>query len=662
MADTLQKRKYIYDAKGLLVEISDKNNNLTKIEYQDDLIYKVETPSNHIIHFTCSDGRITQIEDELGRRIIYKYTSGQLTEVIDTECGSTRYEYNPQGYISSATDQNDNTYIKNKYDDQGRVTYQEYANGETCTISYDDESRQTMFEYSPQKRTQIYRYNEDYLVTQVVYEDGSFEEYGYDKYQNKSSIQDRNENITLRQYDIYGNILREELPNGLVTEFKYDESLNLIERSDNNGGHSRYAYDTNSNIITHERKATADNWQTTRNEYDAYGRIIKTADSMGNSRSFTYVDGDKLLPYPNTIEDSENNVFGYRYDILGRTTALITSYGQVEYTLDGKNQITKIKDALGNVTKKVYDKVGNLVRLITAGNYDPKNDSTDAYEYSYDPMDELVAVTDPLGNVTKSIKDTRGNILKEINPRYYDPKTDNGIGIEYVYDHDNRRIKTIYPDGGVERFFYDSNGNLIRHITPEYYNPDTDDGVGLSYSYNSMNQLMQISNANGEIEKAFQYDLYGRVTYETAADGSTALYKYDLAGNLIEKRVPVEKNIDKTLDKSEEKILFRLIRYEYDLNGNKIKELHAKQTVGEADLPNTCLSDPWHEISFTYDRNNRLIKVSDKSGAQAEYQYNCLNLKTYESIRINTDTTRITQYKYNELGEVAEKGPLPQWL
>ena len=165
MTDTLQKKKCIYNAAGQLVEITDRNNNHTSIEYQNDNIYKVETPSNHVIHFTCSEGRITRIEDDLGRKLWYIYDDGLLTEVIDTEGGTTRYGYDSHGYINEVTDQNNNTFIKNRYDSTGRVIYQEYANGETCSISYDDEGRQTIFEYNPQKRKQIYQYNEDYLVT-----------------------------------------------------------------------------------------------------------------------------------------------------------------------------------------------------------------------------------------------------------------------------------------------------------------------------------------------------------------------------------------------------------------------------------------------------------------------------------------------------------------
>ena len=311
--------------------------------------------------------------------------------------------------------------------------------------------------------------------------------YGYDQYQNKTPS--GTEQACHQGSMTYTGISCARNCRGLITEFRYYEYLNPVERSDNNEGMSRFTYDANGNLVMHERKVSDDDtWQTTRYEYDRYGRITRVIDPMGNIRSFSYEDGDKLLPNPHEIKDSEGSIFRYEYDSVGRNTALITDFGRVEYTLDTRNQAIRIKDA-GNITRKVYDGVGNLARLITPANYDPQQDSGDAYEYRYDPMDELTAVIDPLGNVMKNIRDTRGNILKEINPAYYDPKTDNGIGIEYVYDHDNRRIKTIYPDGGIERFFYDSNGNLVRHITPEYYDHAADDGEAW-YTYNSMNQLV----------------------------------------------------------------------------------------------------------------------------------------------------------------------------
>ena len=44
---------------------------------------------------------------------------------------------------------------------------------------------------------------------------------GYDQYRNKNYVKDRMGGELHSQFDIYGNLLREELPNGLVTEVLY---------------------------------------------------------------------------------------------------------------------------------------------------------------------------------------------------------------------------------------------------------------------------------------------------------------------------------------------------------------------------------------------------------------------------------------------------------
>lgn len=57
-------------------------------------------------------------------------------------------------------------------------------------------------------------------------------------------------------------------------------------------------------------------------------------------------------------------------------------------------------------------------------------------------------------------------------------------------------------------------------------------------------------------------------------------------------------------------------------------------------------------IFFKYDKQNRLIKVEDNTGAVIEYGYNSLNLKTFEKRRINDDTFQTVSYKYDKAGRL----------
>uniref|UniRef100_UPI001FAA2CB9 DUF6531 domain-containing protein n=1 Tax=Anaerophilus nitritogenes TaxID=2498136 RepID=UPI001FAA2CB9 len=605
--DISKKLIYVYNENGQLIKIIDKNNNEMIITYKGSSIHTLKTFSNYMLDFIYENGKIVQIKDEIGRTVQYKYDGDYLTHVVHVDYGITKYEYDEKGYIKAITDQNGNVYTINEFDQEGRVTYQKYSTGDTCTITYDDKNRETQFYFSESKRSKKYKYNRDYLVTHTYYEDDTYEEYDYDQYQNKIFEKDRNGQIIKRKYNTYGNVIKEELSNGLMIHYDYDENQNLIKKSDNNGGEQLYTYNLQGNIIEQRNKIAVGIWQTEKYEYDIYGRVIKRIDPLGNSKNFDYEIGERILPEPSRIKDSEENIYEYTYDKLGRNTSIKTKYGEVEFGYNRLNYITYIKDAKGNVTRKYYDKMGNLIRFVTPNNYNPDFDNGEAYEYKYDSMDRLIQMKDPLGNIVKNIRDTEGNIIKEINPNDYDFSTKNGIGIEYVYDKDNRKIKIIYPDGGVERFFYDSEGNIIKHVTSEYYDVDLDDGLGYSYQYDSMNRLIAIIDPKGEVEKKYQYDLYGNISHEIDKQGNTTLFKYDFLGNLLEKREPV--------DQVGEEAKYKITVYEYDKNGNKIKEKYGKESVGQKDYPQY-----YHEIFFTYDKNNRLIRVKDKYGAKVEYR------------------------------------------
>ena len=159
--------------------------------------------------------------------------------------------------------------------------------------------------------------------------------------------------------------------------------------------------------------------------------------------------------------------------------------------------------------------------------------------------------------------------------------------------------------------------NVIKHISPEYYNADTDDGLGYSYTYDEMNHLKSIINEEGIIEKTFEYDFHG--------------------------------NIIKEID-NEDKFLYNVISYEYDKNGNKIREKHGTTKVYEDENCNS-----FNEIYFKYDAENRLVEVRDKYGAKTIYKYDCLNHKTYESFKINDTANKVIHYIYDKVGNLIQK-------
>ncbi|WP_308167969.1 DUF6531 domain-containing protein [Clostridium estertheticum] len=655
----VDRKTYKYNNSGKLISITDKYANELSLTYIGENIDTLTTFSNYKLFFTYKEGKVIQIKDEVGRTVQYKYAGEYLTEVVHVDRGITRYTYNEDGFINSITDQNGQTYTKNFFDMRGRVTRQDFPKGDTCNITYDDAEREVTFNYLQSKRTEKTRFNKYGLITHLFYEDGTTDEYKYDNYQNKIYTKDRKGFETHKVYNAFGSLLKEILPNGLSTEYTYDGNQNMLRKVDNEGREVIYVYNSLSNLIQEKTKISVGQWKIEEYTYDSYGRILTKTDGNKNTSKYEYdlensAQG-KQGKDPVTVTTNSNYVYRYEYDEVGRNTTIQTDYGIIEFGYNNLNYVSEIKDGNGNITRKSYDKMGNLIRIDTpnGGNY----------SYKYDHMDRLIAIKNPLGFMEKNIRDSEGNIIKEVNPNYFDEETQNGLGIEYLYDKDNRKIKTIYPEGGVERFFLDSNGNVIKHISPEYYNAETDDGLGYSYIYDSMNRLHSIINEEGIMDKTFEYDLYGNIIKEIDNEGNATLFKYDLLGNLIEKRVPVEKVTSENLEdnkgisleknaenSSKQEIKYNLTCYQYDDNSNKILERHGTTLVYENEYCNY-----YHEIHFVYDKENRLIEVKDKYGAKARYKYDSINNKTYESFKINDTTEKIIHYNYDKAGNLIEK-------
>ena len=97
-------------------------------------------------------------------------------------------------------------------------------------------------------------------------------------------------------------------------------------------------------------------------------------------------------------------------------------------------------------------------------------------------------------------------------------------------------------------------------------------------------------------------------------------------------------------------ILYRATLYEYDSESNKIREKSGLDKVGARQTPKRT-----HEIRFGYDALNRLVSVEDSHGARAEYRYNSLGRRTYESFRISGDVNRVIRYEHDALGNLTEK-------
>ena len=419
----------------------------------------------------------------------------------------------------------------------------------------------------------------------------------------------------------------------------------MIEHRDNSGWLRQCFYDSHGNMVEERIRIDQTKDLVRKFEYDSHGRIIAIISPSGEKTCYRYEAGWNK---PTEYTTPEGETFKYSFDGAGRRMTISSALGTVRLGYNNMDFLCLCVDSMGNTQKYVYDLVFNLKKVVLPNNFFPKGAELGT-EYEYDPFHNLIRSTDELGHVLATLRDGEGNIVKEINPNTYDSFTQDGEGIINIYDPDDRKVKIVYPTGEVERIKYDSVGNIIKKIQPAEYDETLDDGPGFSYEYDCANRLVQITSPDGTVLKRYVYNLSGSIIKEIDTAGFNAgnsdetrigtLYTYNDIGWMTEKREPVSI--------SEDAVYYRLTRYLYDQAGHLTDELRYCDHQTEISACGMV-----HTISYAYDRDGRMVKVSDCTGAVLEYGYNCLNKRTFEKRKLSDGLFQVTQYEYDSVGRM----------
>ena len=628
--DAAKKMRYIYDRTGRLTGITEHHGRHARYLYENGTLCAVTTFAGAKIEVTMENGRLVQLKDALGRTVTYTYENDHLVCVDQNGRGLTRYTCDDRGRITEITDQNNKKYTRNTYDLQGRVVRQDYPDGTSCEITYDNMEHSVSFYYPETGSRQTTRYDARWLVGSVEYQDGTSEEYTYDDCQNPVREKDRNGNVTVREYSACGDKTREILPNGLEKTWEYDAQGNLVCEKDSQGSHIRYTYDERNDLT--EKATLLDGesglWGRERYGYDAQGRMIWKEDARGNRRLYEYHGRDTFCP---AVEVSpEGYEFFHAYDAAGRKTLTETALNRIRFSYNGLHYVNHVTDGEGNETHEERDNLGSLIRHYSHRQYQAGR----GYSYEYDHLDRLVRITDPLGRVKRLVRDGQGNILYEspLSAAGRIPGNDRRGGISTVYDANSYPVEISYPDGGIRRRKYDAKGSLV------YEEPAEGTGAAVSLRYDALDRLTRVERADGTVEKELRYDLKGNLTEETNALGEKTLYTYDTAG----RRTGMWEQAGEDS--------YRVTVYLYDGAGNVTEERRGRDAVRALERPVHFLS-----IRKEYDRENRLVRVEDGTGARVCYTYDLMNNCTGEESLEDDRTGRKVLYAYDRAGRLVRK-------
>lgn len=171
---------------------------------------------------------------------------------------------------------------------------------------------------------------------------------------------------------------------------------------------------------------------------------------------------------------------------------------------------------------------------------------------------------------------------------------------------------------------------------------------------------------NGSPDVYYEYDEYGKVTYEYHSPLSISdffyTYEYDESQRLIKKQYGVKKEIEPDIWYEYE--IRSTILNEYDTNGHLIKQTETEgdtvyTTTVEFDERGNKAKVHWGRFGVTleyrYDEANNLLEmvVRNQSGNVTEgdfYEYDSSGRVIREEHRIGTSKREVQIYEYDEVG------------
>ncbi|WP_395689573.1 hypothetical protein, partial [Caenimonas koreensis] len=392
-------------------------------------------------------------------------------------------------------------------------------------------------------------------------------------------IGDAGDQTIYRVYDMDGRLTA--TVNGLneAERFWYDGNGNVIE-------HRAYVNRvptgwTPTNLVTTDHIDD----RRTRTMYDSFNRAVYTVDGAGSVTTYQYdLDGNvtQQRVYAKAIDPATFN--GTTQVIPG--AAATTPDTITTYTYDSDNRLIWSVDGAGGVTRRYYDKDGNVTQLVqfaiavtpgtsvalAAVNSTYASTGKDRItNYTYDAAGRQIYAVDSLGTITGTVYDKAGNITASIQYAKLGPAPALGVPRPQatpVEDQTSDRITRMAYAGNVKSITQYANvidaakfnalsktatcdeinaalvktstANRVQAQTFDKANriATTTDGVGhiTTYSYDGLNRSTAVTDSGAGITSrttSYTYDGAGRTSSVTDALGQTDRYTYDGVGNKL---------------------------------------------------------------------------------------------------------------------------------
>lgn len=657
---------------GLITRIEDRAGRSVSYQWNGQLLTQATDVMGQRWSYTYDgNGQLTTRTDPLGAQVTVQYsqsipapaplltlgaagkvldptgTSGTTSKLANLWGGGRVGKFDGQGCASTGKNQ----YLREKR--QFLVTYLD-CRGNTTVYLYDREGNElertfngkpaakTLWDGNYQTRaidarglTTTTSYDYNYQPLQIIYPDGSRDQYEYEPVRGLKTKHTNRGGITSTwSHDDKGRVTTwtQALgrPEQRTTRYQYDSYGQLTSRStgagDGKGEDSRtttYRYDNNGSLI----EATDPLGHTSKASYDARGLPATQTDALGNTSTLGFDAAGRLTKATNAL----NQTTSHQYDARGRRTQSTSAAGRIQQTRYDQNGRVIETIAPGQTpgagTRITYDSTGLPLSttspggLVTQTTYDTRGrtaSSIDAagntitYTYGEDGTPQaglLIATQYPTYRETYQY-DQSGR-QTAVTQHLANPSTPEQTRTQHQqYDSLGQRVATVDPAGRTTIYEYDGLGRIVKTIDPL--------ALATQQTWNAHDQLTSLTDAKGNTHK-FEYDKAGRLIKETRPLGGAIQYSYDAVGQLI-KRTDAGGNTRS---------------YAYDKAGRMVQEEH--QLGGK---------ETDQHVTYQYDADGLLTAYEQKDGKQ-----NLISSATYDKdAQGRTTQNKVTYGKVDNTG------------
>jgi RHS repeat-associated protein len=687
-----------YNVKGLLKSETDPEGSTTAYTYDGYGNRKTVTdPNGNVTTFTTNNiGWVTgtvspegyhtdYVYDKSGNRVKTVLDKGETNLVVIDSFGRNVQEVSPNQYSALQDGLNDasptNTYrdsgagFRYTYMPFGKVKQQTDPLGNVTIFTYDVYGN-TLTETKPNLSVYLYEYDVMNRLKKVSFKKNAtslpevLKTYAYAIVSGKTQkIETKNLNATDTAISVWfsdfrGNIVEEDHPDGGSVLINYNANGTLGSKTDANGNTTSYKYDGLNRISETWAPLTGSTYRYTSVIYDKAGH--KLADRTGKDpvTLFSVPVVDRLI------------ATNYTYFPAGQMKSVTTTAGaKTLYAYDKEGNVTReevyTSAVSSNVTEITSNQLGKRIsekRHVRAGDLSGKDPDSDAdtileTQYQYDKNGNLTLVTMPNEDTASTTYDLlnhpigtgRSGIDENGLPVVITTATSyawngqpltvtdgNGNTTTNTYNEKGLLVKVTDALGGVTAYDYDRADRKVAVVSPQNYDATKliYDVSRTEYTYNSMDRIKLITEKF--TEKTFNPTTF--VWSDTWTEAVSKAYNYDLNGNVIKEldgegyKFGVGSSVDARIASG--------YGTTHTYNGMNFPVSVLDPVGGQRSLSFTHL--------YVYDGAGRLISDTDASGAVHRNVYDDAGKVIQESVaKKSTSPDQVVKTaKYDLAGQV----------